>query len=46
MGAGVASWRTPRPLFNAMKGLATHTVFGIGMYFAALTAAWLLPFGR
>ena len=46
MGAGIASWKTPRPLFNSMKSLATHTVFGLGMYLAALAAASLLPFGR
>ena len=46
MGAGIASWKTPRPFFNSMKSLATHTVFGHGMYLAALAAALLLPFGR
>jgi hypothetical protein len=45
MGAGIASWKTPRPLFNSMKSLATHTVFGLGMYLGALAAASLLPFG-
>ncbi len=46
MGAGIASWKTPRPLVTSMKSLATHTVFGLGMYLAALAAASLLPFGR
>ena len=46
MGAGIASWKTPRPFFNSFKSLATHTVFGLGMYLAALAAASLLPFGR
>ena len=46
MGAGIASWKTPRPVFNSSKSLATHTVFGLGMYLAALAAASLLPFGR
>jgi hypothetical protein len=46
MGAGVASWKTPRPFFNSIKSLGTHTVFGLGMYLAALAAASLLPFGR
>jgi len=46
MGAGVASWKTPRPFFNSMKSLATHTVFGLGMYLAALAAATLLPVDR
>ena len=46
MGAGIASWKTPRPFFNSFKSLATHTVFGLGMYLAALAAASLLPFAR
>lgn len=42
LGAGIASSKTPRPLFNSMKSLLTHVVFGIGMYLAArLTAAVL-----
>jgi hypothetical protein len=35
LGAGIASRKTPRPLFNATKSLVTHTVFGIGLYLAA-----------
>ena len=46
MGAGIASSRTPNPLFNSMKSVATHTVFGLGMYLAALAAASLSPLGR
>lgn len=46
MGAGIASWKTPRPVFNSIKSLATHTVFGLGMYLAAVAAASLLPLGR
>ena len=46
MGAGVASWKTPRPFFSSFRSLATHTVFGLGMYLAALAAASLVPFGR
>jgi hypothetical protein len=46
MGAGIASWNTPRPFFHSFKSLATHTVFGLAMYLAALAAASLLPFGR
>jgi hypothetical protein len=44
MGAGIASWRTPTPVFNGLKSLVTHTVFGIGLYLAALATAWVLPF--
>lgn len=46
MGAGIASWKTPRPVFNSIKSLVTHTVFGFGLYLAALATAWLLPFGK
>jgi len=44
LGAGVASSKTPTPVFNSLKSLVTHTVFGLGLYLAALaTAAWLTP---
>lgn len=46
MGAGIASWKTPTPLFNSAKSLTTHLIFGLGMYLAALVAAKLLPLGR
>lgn len=36
MGAGVASSRTATPLLNSLKSLANHTVFGLGLYAAAL----------
>jgi hypothetical protein len=45
MGAGIASWNTPTPVFNCIKSLVTHTIFGLGMYLAALATASLLPFG-
>lgn len=35
LGAGIASSKTPRPLFNALKSLLTHTVFGVGLFIAA-----------
>jgi Protein of unknown function (DUF2938) len=46
MGAGIASWKTPTPVFNCIKSLATHTIFGLGMYLAALATASLLPSGK
>ena len=46
MGAGIASWKTPTPVFNSLKSLITHTVFGLGMYLAALAAAWAIPVVR
>lgn len=46
LGAGIASSRTPRPLFNSAKSLVTHTVFGFGLYLGALATAALIPGGR
>ena len=46
MGAGIASSRTATPLFNSVKSLVTHTVFGIGLYLAALATAWIIPAGK
>jgi hypothetical protein len=39
LGAGIASRKTPRPLFNSLKSLATHAVFGLGLWLAALVTA-------
>ena len=36
LGAGIASSKTPTPVFNCIKSLATHTVYGFGLYLAAL----------
>lgn len=46
LGAGIASWRTPTPVFNTVKSVVTHTVFGLGLYLAALLLAAVLPGGR
>jgi hypothetical protein len=46
LGAGVASSKTPRPIFNCIKSVITHTVFGIGLYLAALATAALIPAAR
>jgi hypothetical protein len=46
MGAGIASSRTPTPVFNCIKSLATHTVYGLGLYLAALATASLIDAGR
>ena len=43
MGAGIASWKTPRPAFNCVKSLVSHIVFGLGMYLAGLAMASLRP---
>jgi hypothetical protein len=43
MGAGIASSKTSRPVFNSVKSMITHIVFGIGLYLAALATDWLIP---
>ena len=43
LGLGIASTKTPRPLFNSMKSLVTHTVYGLGLYLAAIALAVLIP---
>jgi len=39
LGAGIASRRTKAPLFNSLKSVATHLVFGLGLYLAARVTA-------
>lgn len=41
MGAGIASSRTPTPLKNCLRSLANHTVFGAGLYGAAVFIQWI-----
>jgi hypothetical protein len=41
-GLGVASSKTPNPTQARLKSLATHTVFGIGLYLAAMGWRYLL----
>ena len=36
MGAGIAGSRTPNPTATRLRNLATHTVYGVGLYAAAL----------
>lgn len=35
MGAGFMASRTPTPLKNCLRSVATHTVFGLGLYLSA-----------
>lgn len=35
MGAGIAGSRTPTPIKNGLRSLATHAVFGSGLYLSA-----------
>lgn len=37
MGAGVAASRTPTPWKSRARSLATHAVFGLGLYIAAVS---------
>lgn len=43
LGAGIASSKTATPVFNTLKSLMTHTVFGVGLFVAALATARFLP---
>jgi hypothetical protein len=45
LGAGIASSKTPTPVFNSLKSLVTHTVYGFGLYLAAIATVWLIPAG-
>ena len=46
LGLGVAAARTPRPMQARLKSLATHVVFGIGLYVCALGASLVLRFDQ
>jgi len=46
LGAGIASSKTPKPVFNCIKSFVTHTVYGLGLYLAALATAGLIPGGQ
>ena len=41
MGAGLAARRTPRPWVARMHSLATHAMFGVGLYIAGAASAAL-----
>jgi len=42
LGLGVASSRTPNPMQARLKSLATHTVFGVGLYLCARGVSYVL----
>ncbi len=46
LGAGIASSKTPAPVFNSIKSLITHTIYGFGLYLAALATASFIPVGK
>lgn len=41
LGAGYFAANTPAPVKSCLRSLATHCVFGSGLYLAALGALWL-----
>ncbi|WP_394848513.1 DUF2938 domain-containing protein [Pendulispora brunnea] len=43
MGAGMAASKTPKPNVARLKSLGAHSVYGFGLYGAALLVAALLP---
>ncbi len=43
MGAGVAASKTPDPTAVRLRNLATHAVYGLGLYLSALLLARLWP---
>ena len=42
LGLGIAASRTPNPMQARLKSLATHTVFGVGLYLCALVVNRML----
>ena len=42
LGFGIAASRTPNPTQARLKSLATHTVFGVGLYLCALGVSYVL----
>jgi hypothetical protein len=42
LGLGIAASRTPNPLHARLKSLATHTVFGAGLYLCARGVSYVL----
>jgi hypothetical protein len=43
LGLGIAASRTPQPNVARLRSLATHAVFGLGLYAAAAILAHGLP---
>jgi len=45
MGAGIAASRTPNPSQARLRSVINHTVFGFGLYIAAVLTATFVPSG-
>ncbi|AOE85325.1 DUF2938 domain-containing protein [Pseudomonas sp. TCU-HL1] len=41
MGAGFFASKTPTPLKNCLRSLTNHSVFGLGMFLAAVLVDWI-----
>lgn len=39
LGSGIASSKTSAPVFNSLKSVVTHTVYGVGLYLTAMVVA-------
>lgn len=46
LGAGIASSKTPTPVFSSLKSLVTHAVFGVGLFIAARATVLIVPAGQ
>lgn len=42
LGLGIASSRTPKPEQARLKSIASHTIFGVGLYVCALVVSYVL----
>jgi hypothetical protein len=42
LGAGIASSKTPSPVFNCVKSIVTHIVYGFGLYIAAVCVSFVM----
>lgn len=43
MGLGIAASKAPRPNVARLKSIASHTVYGVGLYGSAILSALLVP---
>jgi len=43
MGIGIAASKTPKPGLARLRSLATHSIFGFGLYASAFVLARLMP---
>ena len=43
MGLGIAASKTPRPNVARLKSIASHAIYGVGLYGSAMLSALLVP---